>query len=734
MFRPQDGVMVETSTNWALFDPIIPLGVFAVGSDDSAVKVGNGIDVWSDLSYLGSSAIQGKSVQSSRDPANNEILVYCDAENKWVYRLQGCMEYETSWYMSTSVFPTFTMLIELSESTFIPTGRFKISDGVTSFPTLPWYGGNIDTSTLEYGNSIEWNGSQFSSTVYLKPDELQSAAFPTGKFHRDDGTWAAVSENYVEGPTVAVNGNIPVFNGTTGHILSDSGVNLSEIPATDGCTGDTWQINNGVKLIDVSGELHVKDAADAYSDVRCESLYSSTATFDSIVLGGVPTEPTSVSLTADGTYIYVDGGKIVDVNHDGHGCGFDADTLDSYHANQFATMEYIEDNFASTSHTQFASTVTLAYKTGSTYTTLQHWTNAIQSSGRVSGGVITEHAPADGTIDVSALTGFIKLTDSAIGEVEFFDLSASTSIALTDNATNYIYVEYNSGTPRIQVTTNRSTIRYTDQFNLGRAFRKGTEVEVLTSGINLYNRSRLTHEKWIDTFGGVSYASGLTTSCTGLKPAITAGVLYAGSNKITVDAIDCNVSDTFTYFYTSDSGSTWTEVATNTLNNTQYNDITTGLTTLSVNKYSVNWIYVCPEGEMYVLYGKGDYTLSQAQAATVTSPIPNYLNQWAKLAAKIIIAKSATSVYSITMAWSTQFPVQNPGDHNSLASLQGGTTDQYYHLTSTEYNTTIPKYYGELASLPATYKPGDEYWDTSGSGELKKYISTSIGWKTITTS
>lgn len=765
MFRPQDGVMVETSTNWALFDPIIPLGVFAVGSDDSAVKVGNGIDVWSDLSYLGSSAIQGKSVQSSRDPANNEILVFCDAENKWVYRLQGCADTVTAWESSSTVFPTFTLLVEIDDSTTIPTGRFKIADGATSFPTLPWYGGNIDTGGLLYGESIEWNGSVFNGTTYLKPSELQSAEFPTGKFHRDDGTWATISDSYVEGPTVAINGNIPVFNGITGHILSDSGVNLSEIPATDGCTGDTWQINNGVKLVDVSGELHVKDDSDAYSNIRCESLYSTTATFDSIVLGGVPTEPTSISLTADGTYVYVDGGKLISVNNDGHGCGFDADTLDSYHANQFATLEYISgtfptaslttvvDNFVSFAttdglqlsdsgynaasfatilHTQFASTVILDHEIGSTYTTLQHWVNAIQSSGRVSGGVITAHSPADGTIDISALTGFIKLTDSAIGEVEFFDLPASTSISLTDDTTNYIYVEYNSGTPRIQVTTDRSTIRYTDQFNLGRAFRKGTDVEVLTSGINLYNRSRLTHEKWIDTFGGVSYASGLTTSCTGLKPAITAGVLYAGSNKITVDAIDCNVSDTFTYFYTSDSGSTWTEVATNTLNNTQYNDITTGLATLDNNQYGIHWIYVCSEGDMYVLYGKDTYTLTEAQAVSgPTSPIPNYLAQWAKLAAKVIIAKSATSVYSITSAWSTAFPVQNPGAHNDLAGLQGGTTDQYYHLTATQFAST-PMYWGELSTTPATYKSSDMYWNT-GDSSLKIFIGSGVGWKTITT-
>ena len=125
-----------------------------------------------------------------------------------------------------------------------------------------------------------------------------------------------------------------------------------------------------------------------------------------------------------------------------------------------------------------------------------------------------------------------------------------------------------------------------------------------------------------------------------------------------------------------------------------------------------------------MLYGKASYTLAQAQAvASPVTPIPNYLSQWAKLAAKVIILKSASTVYSITHAWTTAFPVQSPGDHNSLAGLQGGTSSEYYHLTATEYNTTVPKYYGSLASVPATYKAGDEYYNT-GDSKFYKYNGT----------
>jgi hypothetical protein len=364
-----------------------------------------------------------------------------------------------------------------------------------------------------------------------------------------------------------------------------------------------------------------------------------------------------------------------------------ADTVAGTHAAVGSKWDILQVDF----ETLAASRIESLELGTATYDDLQDYINVTQSGGRISGGVLSAHSPANGTVDVSALKGFIKTTDSDIAETRFFDLAAAASVALTDNATNYIYVDYNAGTPRILVATDRTTIKLTNQFTLGQAFRAGNDVEVLQSGINTFNRTRKTHERWIDTFGGISYASGINVSATGLKPAITAGILYAGSNKILIDAKDCNTSGTFDSYYWNPTTSAWVITTGQTaIDVTNYNktDTGTGLAALTANKYGVHWLYVCPDGYLYVLYGKGDYTLTQAQAATVATPIPNYISQWAKLAAKIIIQKSATSLYSITMAWSTQFPVQTPGDHNALAGLQGGTTDQYYHLTDAQ-NTQI---------------------------------------------
>jgi len=190
LFRPFDNVFVETVANFTAHDPIIPYGVFAVNADGSGFKLGDGINTWSNLTYQGSSAIRNKQVQSNREPANNELLIFCESTDKWIYRLQHCFDTVSNWESNTSVFPTSTLLIEIDNITRIPTGRFKIGDGVTSFPTLPWFGTDFNLSNFNVGESIEFNGSGWDPVIYLKPNELQAATIPTGKFHQDDGTWA----------------------------------------------------------------------------------------------------------------------------------------------------------------------------------------------------------------------------------------------------------------------------------------------------------------------------------------------------------------------------------------------------------------------------------------------------------------------------------------------------------------------------------------------------------------
>ena len=66
MLRPLDSILIDTVVNFTTHDPIIPYGIFAVNSDGSGFKLGNGTDVWSALPYQGGNSIGSKQVQFSK--------------------------------------------------------------------------------------------------------------------------------------------------------------------------------------------------------------------------------------------------------------------------------------------------------------------------------------------------------------------------------------------------------------------------------------------------------------------------------------------------------------------------------------------------------------------------------------------------------------------------------------------------------------------------------------------
>ena len=191
--RPTDHFRFFSTAELAS-DPVIPYNVYAVDITTKEQRLGDGTKKWSELTSASSSMIGSKAIQTSRDPYNNEMVLFCNTEDKWIFRLLVCAYTETECIgLSSTVFENFTHIIEVDDSTAVPTGRFKICDGIHQFGSLPWLGREFNPDDFEAGESIEFDGSSFVPVVYLKPTELQSAETPTGKFHQDDGTWAVPS-------------------------------------------------------------------------------------------------------------------------------------------------------------------------------------------------------------------------------------------------------------------------------------------------------------------------------------------------------------------------------------------------------------------------------------------------------------------------------------------------------------------------------------------------------------
>jgi len=91
-------------------------------------------------------------------------------------------------------------------------------------------------------------------------------------------------------------------------------------------------------------------------------------------------------------------------------------------------------------------------------------------------------------------------------------------------------------------------------------------------------------------------------------------------------------------------------------------------------------VWILYDGEVYVKYGIGDYTLAQAQAAAYPTTLPEEVVSFGILAAKIIIQKSATT-FTVDSAYTTRYPITAPSDHGSLAGLSDNDHPQYLLLT-----------------------------------------------------
>lgn len=303
-----------------------------------------------------------------------------------------------------------------------------------------------------------------------------------------------------------------------------------------------------------------------------------------------------------------------------------------------------------------------------------------QSSGRTSRIAVISNG--DGTVNVSSGTGFSRTSDSELASLIHFDWSQNASLSLTDNALNYVYVDYNGGSPTISATT--SILKVQNKFPIAIAHRYGNDVEIAFAGEYLPN-SFLSDWKRLAQ-RGIEKMSGATISSSGtLALQSTAGIFYYAGNEI--DTLPTNsITTPIQLFRTTASSWTWTNIQNFSADNTGYDSGTGTITPFGggAGHYGIFDIYVCLQGEIYAVYGRGDYTsIANAQASLVVTP-PSYLQSFAKLAARVVVQKSGTSFSAITNVVSAYIPNTAVGIHNDLGGLQGGGAGDYQHLTTAQ--------------------------------------------------
>ena len=309
-----------------------------------------------------------------------------------------------------------------------------------------------------------------------------------------------------------------------------------------------------------------------------------------------------------------------------------------------------------------------------TYDDAQDFINFFGDRTLLSGGAITAHGDADGSVAIASCTAWCKETDSDTAVGRFFDYAGKAKQTLTDLNTNLIYLDYNAGTPQIVVATAPATYGFQqDHILIGVVFRQGNAVHIKqSSNIGIQGISRAFMHA-VEHFGA-HRSSGLVTSDGGaLSLSVTTGIIYAGLIR------QATIADgsTWSYWYTSDSGATWNEDTAQSVLVQSYNDITSGKVALGSNKYGVHWVYVDYEGShLHIVYGQGNYNVNQAEEAGVPSVLPPIVTGFSVLIAKII-NQEGTNDMTITYPWTTVFTSSLATDHGSLGGLGDDDHPQY---------------------------------------------------------
>ncbi len=342
----------------------------------------------------------------------------------------------------------------------------------------------------------------------------------------------------------------------------------------------------------------------------------------------------------------------------------------------------------STYPTHPASSLSVPQVGAATYGSVQDFVNT-QSAGKLSGGDVTDAGA--GAVNVAAGTGVVKSSDSNLGPLLFFDWAAAAGVALTDNAMNYVYVDYNAGSPTVAATTNPAGIDGHTQVLLSTVYRKGTVLYITGVGQCVDDAVRRLQQQSQEV-EGTRRAGGMLIAQSGSRyVTVSAGYAWAGLNQLITSAIDTTGADTFEEWY-RDGGGGYTRVAGSTqINNQSYDDGTGTLAALGNNKFGVRWFFLFPDSAdvLMMVYGRAAHnSLAAAESEALPTDLPQLFNYASILIGRAIVEYNAATA-QVQSAFGEHFLFQSVAEHNYLNGLQGGQANEYYHLTAAQHADTL---------------------------------------------
>jgi len=318
---------------------------------------------------------------------------------------------------------------------------------------------------------------------------------------------------------------------------------------------------------------------------------------------------------------------------------------------------------------------------------LSNLLNLIWSSGLFSGFSLTDNN--NGTVSISSGEGVLRVSDSPTAQLKLITTPASNNIQLTDNSINYLYVNYDSGNPSIQVGTSESEFNCLDKCVLYRISRTGNTIHYINLMANNIDANRSLRRKDFE-ISNIDIGIGAKLFEIGNRYiGITAGSFWVILSRISTEAFDSSASDTFEVHYRDGSGGWTTSTGNSQLSNLYYDNNTGSPTTLTNGRFVTYFVFACLSENGYsvsVVMGQFQHkTREDAENEKIPSDLPSKIQAVGTILSLVTIEKNNTNFSSYINVEHSSFQRSLPTIHNNINGLQGGETGEYYHLPSDDF-------------------------------------------------
>jgi hypothetical protein len=332
------------------------------------------------------------------------------------------------------------------------------------------------------------------------------------------------------------------------------------------------------------------------------------------------------------------------------------------------------------------------YYDGSNWVALGIQLNGLGSNGILhTGSTWTDNL--DGTLTIPTVDVTLYNDQNWTGVANNYTVAGGTTgtelTALTDESTNYIYLDYNLGSPQWVITTSEPDYNRSDRAKYITLYRAGNFLHILDWGFEGSGLSNKLLHRIYET-NKFERASGLGITTGGNDPLqvnIAAGDIWNGANREITPAINSWDDVLFSNYHTAGVWDrTVTGAGSGIANNTNY-DNGTNLVALGSGKYVTNWYYKGIESgsHLYEVIGRQEHNSLAAAELEASPSIPELVESHTILVGRVICQQGNSSPVSVDSAFDLVFKSTNVTAHNDLSGIQGGTGGEYFHLTNAQH-------------------------------------------------